>query len=132
MWEGLFACSDPEGCDTWERPSCDGACPPLDAAGTCLFKQLENRGGGVRLIYKDCDGDCALTTLVPRGSGDDPVDRQSAMIDNADAPLSFGEIQRCTLSAPSFFAGCIAEFTAECANPANWVSDCQTTDKPLC
>ncbi len=129
--EGLFACSENESCDTWERPSCDGACPPLDAAGTCLFGHLRSRGGAVKLLYKDCDGACTLNAIVPRGAGDDSVDRQSATLDG-DAPVGFGEVQRCALVEPSFFEACIADFTAECADPANWMTDCLTPEKPLC
>lgn len=127
---GAFACPIEQPCEVWTLPDCAGACT-LDAAGTCVLERMQGRETAA-LRVRRCDGPCTVDALVVRGSGGSEVVRQRAS-EGPDAVLTNLEPARqCELRPGEFFAACLADFTAECADPDAWTQGCAPRGPEIC
>lgn len=118
--EGLFMCPETELCPRWD---CADGCDEPGPEGMCVFKALQDRAAG-SLEIERCVGDCTVYRLIPRGEGTDAARWQWQW---QTSPPGYSDVHDCELQSPEFFSGCLAEFTAVCADPAEWVKNCLPT-----
>lgn len=127
---GAFACALQQPCEVWTLPDCAGACT-LDAAGTCVLERMRVRETAA-LRVRRCDGACTVDALLLRGSGGAGVVRQRASEGPDEVLTNLEPAKQCVLRPAEFFAACLADFTAACADPDAWTEDCGPRGPQIC
>ena len=128
--DGVFACPVQQPCNVWTLPDCTGTCS-LDEAGSCVLERLRVRETAA-LRVRRCDGPCTVDALLVRGSGGVEVVRQRASEGPDEVLTNLEPAKQCDLSAADFFAACLADFTAECADPDAWMQGCGPRGPQVC
>jgi hypothetical protein len=115
--------------EAWKIAPCEG-CDELSPVGECVLDALSDQAGSMFTTLR-CAPECIRDRYIVRPGGPE-VMVESQLLNGEGETIEIVDRKMCTRVAPSYFTGCLTDYSAECADPETWFSTCADFEATEC